>query len=214
MRTLLPAIAQAAFVLVGVEAGVIVVSRGSRLSWLAVGILTGVFGMAVGWLVNARTHNLTMGAWAETWTTELLRRQRGWLVIDDLAMTGYNIDHVAIAPSAVLVVETKYYGPTQSAWPPVWHASNVAQATRNAGIVARLLRSELPTGTPVLPVLMLWGVGVPSDLTFHRDGEAWVVAGSEASEFLQPRRACSISPDLAANFYVRLRGHQETALSR
>ncbi len=49
------------------------------------------------------------GAQGEQWTDEQLRKLegRGWVILRDLKRSGYNVDHVAIGPAGVFVVDSK-----------------------------------------------------------------------------------------------------------
>jgi Nuclease-related domain len=72
---------------------------------------------ALAWLLRFRVSPETCawrrGAAGERHTARLLRRleQRGWVVLHDLAVPGSraNIDHVAIGPGGVVVIDSKQY---------------------------------------------------------------------------------------------------------
>jgi hypothetical protein len=72
---------------------------------------------ALAWLLRFRVSPATSawrrGAAGERHTARLLRRleQRGWVVLHDLAVPGSqaNIDHVAIGPGGVVVIDSKQY---------------------------------------------------------------------------------------------------------
>jgi Nuclease-related domain len=73
---------------------------------------------ALAWLLRFRVSPATSawrrGAAGERHTARLLRRleQRGWVVLHDLAVPGSraNIDHLAIGPGGVVVIDSKQYG--------------------------------------------------------------------------------------------------------
>jgi hypothetical protein len=193
----------------------------ARLTWFMVGIVDGSFAMTVAWLINSRTYNLTMGSWAERWTSSTLRKQRGWTVIDSVPMDAYDLDHVAITPRAVLVVETKYYGPGDDTWPPRRLAANVRQAARNCSRADVFFRHQLGLTLPVVPVLMLWGVGTPSTHTVVKTDDVWVVSGNQPQEFLSlwddetliaPRTAIALAKGLEQ--WVARRDHYEATRGR
>ena len=68
----------------------------------------------VGWLlwhqvvVESGSSTRDMGALAEQWTSNELRllRDRGWRVINHVVLRHWDIDHVAVGPGGVLVVQT------------------------------------------------------------------------------------------------------------
>ena len=184
----------------------LVVGSGGRTAWFASGFLGGAFLIVVCWMISDRTHHLTKGSRAESWTSELLRRQRGWTVVDHVPMDGFDIDHVAITPAAVLAVETKYYGPSESVWPPPWHAKSVGQAADNAAHARALIVRSFKADVEVVPVLVLWGLGVPNDLTASRVGTVWIVNGSRAGDFVYRWTTPTIDPSLAANIRDKLQG--------
>jgi len=73
-----------------------------------------------------------------------------------------NIDHVAITPSAVLSIETKFIGAGRDWASDPWQARTLRDARASARAVKSLLRSQrLNVELPVVPVLMLWGAGSP-----------------------------------------------------
>jgi hypothetical protein len=79
-------------------------------------ILLGAVLSSGGWfaymtvLLGSGTAPLVMGDQAESIVAEELRqlRRRGWRVINGLVLTHGDIDHVAVGPGGVLVVETKW----------------------------------------------------------------------------------------------------------
>ena len=50
-----------------------------------------------------------VGSMGERWTDEQIRglEPKGWIVLRDLKRTGYNVDHVAIGPGGVFVIDSK-----------------------------------------------------------------------------------------------------------
>ncbi len=100
-----------------------------------------------------------MGEIGEQWTADDLRslRPHGWKIVNQLALRpGWDVDHVAIGPDGVLVVETKW---RSSGWDNSEAAADISRAVRqvkgNANDVGLVLRSAI-AGAPVRPVLVLW----------------------------------------------------------
>jgi hypothetical protein len=132
-----------------------------------------------------RTYPETTGSSAEKRTRDLLgARSLGWTVVDDLPMERRDIDHVAVTPTAVLAVETKYWGPGGTRRSEQ-HQRDLEQALQGARSVRTLLRSvDIKQDAPVQPVLILWGGGVPEieggwrtergvDVVVGQDGMTW-----------------------------------------
>jgi hypothetical protein len=134
-------------------------------------------------------HYRMAGADAETWTSQSLGRLRGWWVIDRVEFENFDVDHVAVGTSRVLAVETKW-----TAKPLTVSATGVfgmgfdpvAQAKERAEKLARLLKSRGDT-TPVVPVLVLWGPGVPKlEGGKVRVGPVRVLNGTQFDEWRGP----------------------------
>jgi hypothetical protein len=130
-------------------------------------------GIWVCWLfVVLRSYSATTGEWAEGSTRDVLTSQRGWRVVDDIPMDGWNIDHIAVTPSAVLAVETKYRGAASTS--SERHRSDL-EAARRAAHSARLLLKSATVGepAPVQAVLVLWGADPGSRAATAERGTSW-----------------------------------------
>lgn len=134
---------------------------------LAAGLMAGVgLTFLFHWcVISSGATSGTMGQAAEEWTDSELRRlhRKGWkhvnhLVIKDRAG---DIDHVAVGPDGVVVVETKW----RSAELDVdnmseWMNSAISQAKRNRDDVRRLLGWRERDGRPIEGLVVLWGPDV------------------------------------------------------
>lgn len=147
------------------------------------GVLDGAAVVVVLCAINVRTHNLTMGSWSERWTSESLRKQRGWLAVDNVPMFGFDIDHVVYAPGGVLAIESKYYGPTSEKTATSRQARDIEQTRRGATATRSLLRSFTSDAHDIVPVLICWGVGAPSAPPSQHD-DVWVIHGNDLRNFL------------------------------
>ena len=84
-------------------------------TWLR-DFIVGGWAVFVGWLlwhqvvVESGSSTRDMGALAEQWTSNDLKllRRRGWRVINHIVLRHWDIDHVAIGPGGLLVVQTKW----------------------------------------------------------------------------------------------------------
>ena len=110
--------------------------------WLAAGTVVVFSGAAPKW----------MGRMGEAWTADELRHahKQGWRHINDAYLTN-QIDHLAIGPGGLLVVETKWRA---EPWPS--DERSAAQRIRQqAGKIEVLLRNRNCL-VPVTPVVVLW----------------------------------------------------------
>lgn len=126
-------------------------------AWLA----TGFWFLAFEVVLASGTAPRMMGDRGEQFTATELRRLRrhGWRVINHVALRPtWDIDHVAIGPGGVLVIETKWSG---DAWTlDADLDSRVDRAVERIAANAtdiRLMFPEHVAPTAVIPLLVLWG---------------------------------------------------------
>lgn len=106
------------------------------------------------------TAPIMMGDQAEQWTAQELRKLgRDWRVVNRFALSYGDLDHVAVGPAGILVIETKWSAhPWQSSDGVERQRAAVAQVER----VTRQLRlwTEIKrSSVRVRPVVVLWGGG-------------------------------------------------------
>jgi len=136
-----------------------------------------------------------MGSQAEKWTSRALGHLEGdWQIFHGVAFLEgrrpntwtVDIDHIAVGPGGVLVVETKY-----SSNPPDLAAGRISknvvhavdQAEKNAGRLRALLSRDFPD-VPILPVVVCWGWRFMSAKTpVRRVGSTSVVAGADVRKW-------------------------------
>jgi hypothetical protein len=179
----------------GIVAGALIASS----FWMTYGVLL------------IRTYPVTMGEWGESFTRDLLDRgrRRGWRVVHDLPMEHRNIDHVAITPSAVLSIETKFIGAGRGWVSDPWQARNLQDARASARAVKSLLKSQrLNIDLPVVPVLMLWGAGSPKLQQPDVLDDVHVVYGPNAKHWVAQWAAGPITPKLARTIETGLLSFQ------
>jgi hypothetical protein len=165
------------------------------------------------WLVTLflilRTYSATTGEWSEGFTAEALASRRlGWRVINDVPMSGFNIDHVAVTPAAVLAVETKYRGAT--AIGAVRRRQDLDAARRSARYVRLLLQSaDFQVSAPVHGVLMLWGPGARADGGHYWDDDVLVIQGAAGDDWKDHFKRGPIGEDLARTIEAKFRAYQQ-----
>ena len=136
-----------------------------------------------------------MGASAERWTErELLALGPAWRLFHNLVFQEgpqdnpwqVDIDHVAVGPYGVLVVESKYVSRSLDLSAirlvkSVRYATD--QATSNSGRITALLHRDAPDA-PVVPIVVFWGRLVKHPVHAVRKVDAVrVVSGNDASRW-------------------------------
>lgn len=129
------------------------------------------------------TAQIMMGDQAEQWTAQELRkaRRKHWRLVNHLALSKVDIDHLAIGTEGVYAFETKWTG---TEWSSPYGQQRLEAAVSQARASARSLMLWQPFRSrqiPVYPVVVLWG-GNASDLIpsagLERNG-CVVVAGRD-----------------------------------
>ena len=159
----------AAIVVAGVLGGLL----GSLLTPRS-GLLLGGFAViTAGWALRFRP-SLDAGAWrrgavGERRTARLLGplEREGWAILHDLAVPGSraNLDHLAIGPGGVFVIDSKQYrGRLQlDSFGQLWHGRYPLAPTLHAvGFEADQAAQILPDpGVAVMPIVAVHGAQVP-----------------------------------------------------
>lgn len=172
----------------GIAAGfVVVLSAGiwfllnSRpgMRGLVAGVVAGAgFALLYHWCVIASGATAgTMGHAAEEWTDAELRRLRGkgWRHVNHLVIKPEfgDIDHVAVGPDGVIVIETKWRSHEEDVDElSDWMAGALKQAQRNRHQVVQLLNWQRRDPLLVQGLVVLWG----PDVT-HESAEAILADG-------------------------------------
>jgi hypothetical protein len=158
-RTLVVAIAVSLpFILVPVW----LVDWGSGMRGFVLGVsLTALLFGAYHWCVIASgAAGSRMGATAEQWTDMELRRLRrsGWRIVNHVVLRRRDIDHIAIGPDGVIVVETKWTSSkVRLDGSDRWLADAVAQVRENANDIRKVLGWNSFTDAVVAPLVVVWG---------------------------------------------------------
>ena len=129
-----------------------------------------------------------MGADAEEWTARVLRDLGPlWQVEHSVPLLGrthpIDIDHVAMGPYGVLVVETKWTSKAIDLDAAELH-KDVQWAIKQVSWNARDLAAAVPKQIDVIPVVVYWGSKVlPPAEPRRRVGDVRIVAGRKADEW-------------------------------
>lgn len=164
------------------------------LQGLTVGVgFTAVFAAQWVWIVEATgTAYLAMGEQAEQSTATLLRKRRGWRVVNHVNLRLADIDHVFLGPDGIFAIETKW---SSKDWTPEGLAAAARQAARDARDLT--LWEDLRAYGPVRPLVVVWGPGtaeLPAVSTIHGVD---VVVGKHFDVWWQrrPLRQPALSPE-------------------
>lgn len=109
-------------------------------------------------LLGSGTAPRIMGAWGEEWTADELKAfsRRGWQVVHRAILARDDIDHVAIGPPGVVVVETKWRG---DSWTSEDRDGRIAAARVQVLTNAKRVRGYRGTGKRVLCAAMTCEAG-------------------------------------------------------
>jgi len=190
-------VALAAGIPAGVSAGLLVLAGMLppifRVSgfFLSILIFLGLFFFGVRWFVGkARERgDRYLGYFGERLVAEYLDplKQQGWSLFHDIPCSSdgrkFNIDHIAVGPQGVFVIETKtrrkggaqrgvddykvYFDGHDLVWPWGKDSHGLEQAERNAVWMATMLRDGIGRSFYVTPILVLPGWWV--ELRLGRD---------------------------------------------
>lgn len=150
------------------------------LRGLTVGIgCTAVIAAQWMWVIQfTGTAGLLMGEQAEQSTADLLRKQRGWRLVNHVNLRKADIDHVFFGPDGIYAIETKW---SSSVWSAERLASAADQAARNARDLT--IWSPLRRFGPTRPVLILWGPKAADLVTPTTVNGVPVIAGKDFDDW-------------------------------
>jgi Nuclease-related domain len=181
----------AAVLAAGAATGLLIAQVAPRLASLLAVVATAGLGWRLRFRPNADTRAWRRGANGERRTARLLAplERHGWAILHDLAIPGSqaNIDHLAIGPGGVLVVDSKRYRGRLRLDPNgmLWHGRHLLVST------LRKVRWEADQADEVLGVadvhvpaiVAVHGASIPWGW-IHADG-ATVVPAQRVRELLQ-----------------------------
>jgi len=163
--------------------------------------------------------NWITGSGAERWTSKALDGLGpAWRVLHNVLFSAgsppdtweVDVDHVAVGPHGILVVETKFASVAtdlQAQRLSKYVRSDAAQAARN---VPRVRRSLGPTAgdVPITPVLVYWGTRVKMPTDPSRDlGRVRIVAGADADRWRSLFDSRVISRETEDEVWTKLLQH-------
>lgn len=196
------------------------------------GLAVTIAGFAVSFYFAARwvarkaqqSNNRYLGYFGERIVAEHLEplKSQGWRIFHDVPGTGnghrFNIDHVAVGPAGVFVIETKtrrkggarpgfddhkvYFDGRSLVWP--WGEDNhgLEQAERNAVWLADTLTAETGERVHVTPILTLPGWWV--EMKPSRDSRMCRVTNPKGLATFLPAGATMLDPRVIATIATKL----------
>ena len=149
-----------------------------------------------------------MGDDAEQWTSRELRGllRRGWQLVNHVALTGSDTDHVLIGPGGAYAVETKW----SSSWDSDYGKQRLEQAVVQARDNARRLglwKDFKQLGIVPEPVVVLWGGGVRDTEPRRILGGVTVVTGRGLREWSTSMHQRVLADEQVAGGWSALEGH-------
>jgi len=110
------------------------------------------------------TASAMMGTTAEQWTAQELRklRRRGWKVVSHTIPKYGDIDHIAVGPGGLLVVETKWRSDPTDFDDQGWLTAECRKLSENARLIRLSLQARLQDA-PTRTAFVCWSPGGSSD---------------------------------------------------
>lgn len=171
------------------------------------GFMLGIWTASVLWLIalivilSSGTALVTMGATAEQWTAQEMRRLRryGWKVTSHMRpwVKGGDIDHLAVGPGGAVVVETKWVSDENALNYTDRVHSDREQAKAGADYVRKTLRERLQDA-PIRSAVVYWGaVDRAGTKPKFADEDPQILLGSQFATWLQDvsQMPCALSSD-------------------
>ena len=140
----------------------------AAVAWFIAGFGGGV-SMLFLWVAadSVSASRLESAAYAEDGTSREVRklRDKGWTIVDNIPFDRFDVDHVAIGPGGVVVLETKWT--SDGFFRPNGRLTSfggkaVEQVDRNVRSVDAVLRQSGYLGGVTAAAVVVWGAGVPS----------------------------------------------------
>ena len=181
--------------------------------WFLSGAFVGVtWTLLFHWcLIASGAAQATMGDVAEQWTSTEFRRlrRRGWRIVDHVLLGRRgDVDHVAIGPDGVVVVETKWRSSEVDVDNPKWldeMAGRLLDKTRQVKGVLQLHHSDVP----VTSLIVFWGPRVlqqhdDTELVSTARGEVRLIAGEHLRAVIDDLGEQRIDPEEVARLHTKL----------
>jgi hypothetical protein len=180
----------------------------SRMFLAGALVTSGIWIAVVLVLLGSGTGCLMMGDVGEQWTAQELRplQRRGWKLINRMLLKRGDIDHVAIGPGGVLVVETKWSGDRWALDRTDARIQGAVDQVRRSSRSLRLFLKDVIGDAPVRSLVVLWDPEGRPGREIDVDGVA-VVPGPSLPEWLKAVENRDLTPEAAECAWRKLERH-------
>lgn len=178
--------------------------------FLAGVFLTSIGGFAAHWVsIASGSSTASMGQAAEEWTATELRRLRrvGWKTVNHLKFRQWDIDHIAVGPDGVIVIETKWRADELDLEDLDDFLEKAAdRLLRNERDVAGHLGWGAKEDARITSVLVVWGprIDQPNDEPLPTRHNVNVLAGEHLRRNLADLNEAHLSSDEIDAIYNKL----------
>jgi hypothetical protein len=140
----------------------------AAIAWFVAGFAGGVSTLFLYVAADSvSASRLESAAYAEDGTSREVRKLRdaGWAIVDNIPFDKFDVDHVAIGPGGVVVLETKWTSDgffRNDGRLTSFGRRAIEQVNRNARSIDAVLRQHGYAGGVNASAVVVWGAGVPS----------------------------------------------------
>ena len=177
--------------------------------------LVGGWVVSVAWrlwhqvVVESGSSTRDMGASAEQWTSTALGtlRRKGWRVVNHVVLRHWDIDHVAVGPGGLVVVQTKWASDEVGLRDLATWAERLERDAKDLRLVLRPRLGACPVHT----LLTVWGPAARRDEAFPVEpvGGVRVLPGRRLASAIESIADAAVAPDAIDGAWELLRRHVE-----
>lgn len=161
------------------------------LAWFSAGFAGGT-SLLLLWVAadSVAANRLDMAAFAEDQTSRDIRqlRNEGWRVIDNIPFDGLDVDHVAIGPGGVVVLETKWTSQSlidSQNRLTAYGAKAIDQVDRNARKIQAVLRQNGYVGDVTSAAVVARGAGIATARSESQGRHGQLIDGTHLQDYLR-----------------------------
>ncbi|MGD9795500.1 MAG: nuclease-related domain-containing protein [Acidimicrobiia bacterium] len=160
-----------------------------------------------------------VGGLGEGWTSEELRKLGPeWVIVESISLGGSDIDHVAIGPPGVFVIDSKFVAarPRPSTESPTSAELEQAQSVARQASRVHLMTKSVCEQTWVRPVVVEWGPAVSANDNLRVVSSVEFVAGQAFASWrtIITARPTIVSPHHVIAIAEKLERQKRTSLKR
>jgi hypothetical protein len=170
----------------------------AEVAWFVAGFAGGV-SMLFLWVAadSVSASRLETAAYAEDGTSREVRklRDKGWTIVDNIPFDKFDVDHVAIGPGGVIVLETKWTADgffRTDGRLNGYGARAIEQVNQYVPSIDAVLRQYGYLGGVTAAAVVVWGAGVPAGQFESKRPNGILVDGMQLRNHL-----CAFDPRLS-----------------